>query len=184
MTMKITLKAIDGTFWCEQPQPYVACEGVGHHTFFLVFLSVAWMCSRLSRTTESLTLFPSRVESVFVALQLLIQGQLFMIPWAAARQASLSFTVFRSLLKLMSLELIYHSMNLSWLIAPRPVLCGIGDPAPLPGPNAKRAGRSHRHLLKTLVAVWPPRSLHVVGSPRYGVAGMAFLDWGSWRGEP
>jgi len=40
-----------------------------------------------------------------VFAQLLSRVQLFMTPWAAARQASLSFTVSQSLLKLMSMSL-------------------------------------------------------------------------------
>ena len=39
-----------------------------------------------------------------------------MIPWTAARQASLSFTVCQSLLKLMSIELVMPSAILSWVI--------------------------------------------------------------------
>ena len=37
-------------------------------------------------------------------VQLLSHAQLFVTPWTAARQASLSFTIFWSLLKLMSIE--------------------------------------------------------------------------------
>ena len=39
-------------------------------------------------------------------VQLLSHVQLFVIPWTAAPQASLSFTISRSLLKLMSIELV------------------------------------------------------------------------------
>ena len=38
--------------------------------------------------------------------------QLFVTPWIAARQASLSFTIFQSLLKLMSIELVMPSNHL------------------------------------------------------------------------
>ena len=38
--------------------------------------------------------------------------QLFVTPWTAARQASLSFTVSQSLLKLMSIELVMPSSHL------------------------------------------------------------------------
>ena len=40
--------------------------------------------------------------------------QLFATPWTAAHQASLSFTIFRSSFKLMSIELVmlYHHLNL------------------------------------------------------------------------
>ena len=39
---------------------------------------------------------------------LLSRVRLFATPWTEARQASLSFTVFQSLLKLMSIELVIH----------------------------------------------------------------------------
>ena len=39
--------------------------------------------------------------------------QLFATPWAAARQASLSFTISRSLLKLMSIESVMPSNDLN-----------------------------------------------------------------------
>ena len=43
--------------------------------------------------------------NVVVAVQTLSCVQLFATPWTAARQAPLSFTVSRSLLKFMSIEL-------------------------------------------------------------------------------
>ena len=47
-----------------------------------------------------------------VVVQLLSRVQFFGTPWMAARQASLSFTVSRSLLKLMSTELVMPSNHL------------------------------------------------------------------------
>ena len=47
-----------------------------------------------------------------VVLQLLSCVQLFVTPWAAAHQASLSFTISLSLLKLMSTELVMPSNHL------------------------------------------------------------------------
>ena len=47
-----------------------------------------------------------------VVIQLLSRVQLFATPWTAARQASLSFTVSQSLLKLMSIELVMPSNHL------------------------------------------------------------------------
>ena len=44
--------------------------------------------------------------------QLLARVWLFMTPWKAARQASLSFTIFQSLLKLMSIEEVMPSNHL------------------------------------------------------------------------
>ena len=42
--------------------------------------------------------------SAIVVVQLLSRVQLFATPWTAAHQASLSFTIFQSLLKLMFIE--------------------------------------------------------------------------------
>ena len=55
----------------------------------------------------------SRTTSVqFSSVQSLSRGQLFEIPWTAACQASLSITNSRSLLKLMSIELVMPSNHL------------------------------------------------------------------------
>ena len=54
-----------------------------------------------------------------VVVQLLSLVQLFMTPWTAARQASLSFTISQSLLKLMSIESVMPSNH---LILCRPLL--------------------------------------------------------------
>ena len=43
---------------------------------------------------------------VVAVVQLLSHVSFFATPWTAARQASLSFTISQSLLKLMSLELV------------------------------------------------------------------------------
>ena len=51
----------------------------------------------------------------FSSVQLLCHLQLFATPWTAARQASLSITNFRSLLTLMSIELVMPSNH--------PILC-------------------------------------------------------------
>ena len=47
-----------------------------------------------------------------IVVQLLSHVQLFVTPWTAAHQASLSFTISRSLLKLMSIELVMPSNHL------------------------------------------------------------------------
>ena len=47
-----------------------------------------------------------------VAIQSLGSVRLFMTPWIAARQASLSFTISSSLLKLMTIELVMPSSHL------------------------------------------------------------------------
>ena len=48
----------------------------------------------------------------FVVVQSLSCVQLFVTPWIAARQASLSFTISQSLLKFMSIELAMPSNHL------------------------------------------------------------------------
>ena len=52
------------------------------------------------------------VAEQFSSVQLLSRVQLFVTPWTAARQASLSITNSRSLLKLMSIELVMPSNRL------------------------------------------------------------------------
>ena len=62
------------------------------------------------RFTRSSCLIPS--IPLFVLVQLLSHILFFVTPWIAAHQASLSFTVFQSLLKLMSTELMIPSTHL------------------------------------------------------------------------
>ena len=50
---------------------------------------------------------------MFVVLQLISHVQLFANPWTAACQASLSFTITQSLLKLMSIESVMPSNHLT-----------------------------------------------------------------------
>ena len=52
------------------------------------------------------------LSSQFSLVQLFSHVQLFVTPWTAARQASLSITNFWSLLKLMSIELVMSSKHL------------------------------------------------------------------------
>ena len=54
----------------------------------------------------------NRLSSRIVVVQLLSCVQLFAIPWSAAHQASLSFTISQSLLKLMSIEWMMPSNHL------------------------------------------------------------------------
>ena len=49
---------------------------------------------------------------LFVVVQSLSRVRLFATPWTTARQASLSFTISRSLLKLMSIESVMPSHHL------------------------------------------------------------------------
>ena len=52
------------------------------------------------------------VASIVVVVQLLSRVRLFATPWTAVRQASLSFAISRSLLKLMSIESVMPSNHL------------------------------------------------------------------------
>ena len=49
---------------------------------------------------------------VFVAVQSLSHARFFVSPWTTAHQASLSFAISHSLLKLMSIQLVMHSNHL------------------------------------------------------------------------
>ena len=53
-----------------------------------------------------------------VVVQSLSSVQLFVTPWTAARQASLSFTISRSLLKLMSIQTRWCHPNVSSSVVP------------------------------------------------------------------
>ena len=64
------------------------------------------------RTCFFLSLCPPPVWPFVVVVQLLSCVQLFEIPWTAVCQASLSFTIFQSLLRLMSIELVMLSNHL------------------------------------------------------------------------
>ena len=79
------------------------------------------------RHLTSLSLFPSSVK-VAVIVQLLTHVQFFATPWTAARQAPLSFTISRSLLRLMSIESVMPSNHLI-LCHPFPS-CSQSFPAP------------------------------------------------------
>ena len=61
------------------------------------------------RTCFFLSLCPPPVWPFVVVVQLLSCVQLFEIPWTAVCQASLSFTIFQSLLRLMSIESVMPS---------------------------------------------------------------------------
>ena len=52
------------------------------------------------------------MKEIEVVVQSLSHVRLFVTPWTAACQASLSFTIFRSLLKLMSIESVMPSNQL------------------------------------------------------------------------
>ena len=68
------------------------------------------------RFTRSSCLIPS--IPLFVLVQLLSHILFFVTPWIAAHQASLSFTVFQSLLKLMSTHSVSDAMQPSYPLLP------------------------------------------------------------------
>ena len=61
-------------------------------------------CQALDQSVHALLIF-----MLVVAVQSLSPVLLFAAPWTAAHQASLSFTIFQSLLKLMSIESVMPS---------------------------------------------------------------------------
>ena len=71
-------------------------------------------------TRKDQSLVPTWAD--FIVVQPLSYVQLLETPWIAACQASLSFTIFRSLLKLMSIELVIPSNH---LILCRPLSNGL-----------------------------------------------------------
>ena len=81
-----------------------------------------WLLISLEKSLQSLILFiykmTCKVHSL-VSVQSLSHVQLFVTPWTAARQASLSMASSQSLLKLMSIELVMPSNH---LIFCRPLL--------------------------------------------------------------
>ena len=56
--------------------------------------------------------YVEKPKHTLVAVQLLSHAQLFVTPWTAACQVSLSFTISWSLLKLMSIESVMPSNHL------------------------------------------------------------------------
>ena len=89
------------------------------------FINIKLIVSYLMILTLNFAVFEINLAIPFydyiclVVIQLLSRVQLFATPWTAAHQASLSFTIFQSLHKLMSIELVVPS---SHLIFCRPLL--------------------------------------------------------------
>ena len=76
--------------------------------------------SSLQQTLTELLLCAMDCSRVVVVVQLLNHVQLFVTPWTVACQASLSFTISQSLLKLMSIESVMPSNH---LVLCRPLIC-------------------------------------------------------------
>ena len=75
-----------------------------------------WACNLLLHWGSEFLPFSSVLTIQFSSVQSLTHVRLFVTPWTAARQASLSITSSQSLLKLMSIELVMPSNHL--------ILCG------------------------------------------------------------
>ena len=82
------------------------------------FINIKLLVSYLMILTLNFAVFEINLAIPFydyiclVVIQLLSRVQLFATPWTAAHQASLSFTIFQSLHKLMSIELVVPSNHL------------------------------------------------------------------------
>ena len=88
-----------------------------------MFESALWNSGRSRRLNEAYflqtrngghrkDLYPGGPHRVYVFVQSLSRVWLFVTPWATSHQASLSFTLFHSLLKLMSIESVMPSNHL------------------------------------------------------------------------
>ena len=85
----------------------------------MVLLLTCWGSHRLSQRNLDVRLAFSYISFIIVIVQLVSHAQLFVTPWTAACQASLSFTICQSLLKLMSIESLMPS---KYLILCHPLL--------------------------------------------------------------
>ena len=79
-------------------------EGDAHEREILTVVVSVWSWSLLS--------WPQLIAGVFSSVQSLSRVWLFVTPWTAAHQVSLSFTNSQSLLKLMSIKLVMPSNHL------------------------------------------------------------------------
>ena len=101
--------------WSLIPLPFLNSACTSGSSRFKYRWSLPWrILSKILLAYESVQLYGSL--NIFgdksIIVQLLSRVQLFATPWTAACQASLSFTISQSLLKLMSLELVMPSNHL------------------------------------------------------------------------
>ena len=80
-------------------------------TYFILFPRIG-PCFRVKCFKAEMILVQQNLDLELVVVWLLSRVQLFSTPWTAACQASLSFTISWSLLKLMSIELMMPSNHL------------------------------------------------------------------------
>ena len=108
------LQTLDYLGFIQRVQIWLPKDAVGiYHLFWLI----DWWS--LNKWFHVHWFLDSRFMGRFSSVQLLSRVRLFVIPWTAARQASLSITNSRSSLKLTSIELVMPS---SHLILCRPLL--------------------------------------------------------------
>ena len=90
---------------------------------FLASSSLKWFSNTWVVSWENYKCFivSDMIFVTFVVVQLLSHVRLFVTPWTAAHQASLSFTISQSLLKLMSIESVMPSNHLILSSSSRPV---------------------------------------------------------------
>ena len=81
---------------------------------FRIFCSLLWSTQKTIKEIKILRIWDwdTVVHPQFSSVQLLSRVRLFETPWSAARQASLSITNSRSLLKLLSIESVMPSNHL------------------------------------------------------------------------
>ena len=87
------------------------------HWVLIEFLSIGSVRKVLIKkkkvlVTDLFSWAPKSLRMVIVVIQWLSRVRLFVTPWTAARQASLSFTISQSWLKLMSIESVMPSKHL------------------------------------------------------------------------
>ena len=70
---------------------------------------------------------PAECAATVVFVHSFSRVQLFVTPWTAARQASLSFTISQSLLKLMSIESVMPSNHLVLCYPPSPLALNLSQ---------------------------------------------------------
>ena len=103
----------------------VTLKGIVYKSFFcvdnivcvLIMVVVTWVCTGFKSTTLKKKRSACKnqwlqIRSIFVVIQLLSCVWLFATPWTAACQASMSFIISCSLLRLMSIEPVMPSNHL------------------------------------------------------------------------
>ena len=118
------------------------------------------------------------IRFYFVVVQMLSRVQLFVTPWTEACQASLSFTIFQSLVKLMSIESAVPSNH---LVLCRPLLL----PSILPSIRVYYQVTNLCPLLMTVLCLvaqsclilCDPMDCDLPGSSSMGILQTRILEW-------